>query len=88
MWLVRAFSCMQSEMQWSHLHGVNDPTLPGFPLRNVAGAVGCNAAVVVFHLYCSCAVAQSILTLSGVYKAGLPGSTRLVYQGLLALSRV
>ena len=37
MWLPRVFSFMHSELQWSHLHGANVPTLVGFPARNVAG---------------------------------------------------
>ena len=37
MWLPRVFSFMHSELQWSHLHGANVPTLVGFPVRNVAG---------------------------------------------------
>ena len=83
MWLVRAFSCMHSELQWSHLHGVNVPTLLGFPLRNVAGAVGCNAASALLQFSTSTAPAQ----LHRVYQR-CPGSTWHDYQGLLAFSMV
>ena len=74
MWLPRVFSFMHSELQWSHLHGANVPTLVGFPLRNVAGR-----AVQHFHSAPAQLPTKSTMLVYWV--------TRLVFWGyLLGLS--